>query len=252
MRRTRQIAMARRTHKKGGQEVSQGWLVTFSDLVTLLLTFFVLLLSMSTLDKKIITIAFTNFSDEAAFLESRDSGRISQEIELIEEILDNPWEILEKQDRIKDLLFPDRVLSPEINRSTLNENIEVLSRPEGVALVLSDKLLFTPESSRLNARAAQLLEQIRQLILAVKAPVNVAGYTDATGGPYFDNYELSAERALSVLSYFLENGLNPEQFSVSGYGPNRPAASNRTPSGRRRNRRVEILLKTKPHAKTYL
>ena len=58
--------MARRTHKKGGQAVSQGWLVTFSDLVTLLLTFFVLLLSMSTLDKKIITIAFTNFSDKAA------------------------------------------------------------------------------------------------------------------------------------------------------------------------------------------
>lgn len=244
--------MARRTHKKGGQAVSQGWLVTFSDLVTLLLTFFVLLLSMSTLDKKIITIAFTNFSDKAAFLDSRASGRIPQEIELIEEILENPWEILDKKNRIKDLLFPDRVLHPDINRSTLDQNIQVLNRPEGVALVLSDKLLFAPESSRLSSQATRLLEQIRLLIMAVNAPVNVAGYTDATGGPHYDNTRLSAERALTVLNHFLTHGLSPEQFSVSGYGPHRPLASNQTPSGRKQNRRVEIVLKTKPHAKTYL
>jgi len=244
--------MARRTHKKGGQAVSQGWLVTFSDLVTLLLTFFVLLLSMSTLDKKIITIAFTNFSDKAAFLESRDSGRIPENIELIEQLLDNPWEMLEKQDRIKDLLFPEQALGPEINRSTLDKNIQVLNRPEGVALILSDRLLFRPESSRLNDQATRLLEQIKPLILAMNAPVNVAGFTDSTGGPNFDNVQLSAERAMAVLAYFLLQGLNPERFSVSGYGPNRPLASNQIPEGQSRNRRVEILLKTRPHTKTYL
>jgi len=244
--------MARRKKKRSENAGSQAWLVTFSDLVTLLLTFFVLLLSMSTMDKRIISAAFTNFNQRIDFLRSEPAGRIPSRIQLTKELLQNPWELFEKRQRIKELLFPDQVLPSDLNKSTLNENIRVLKRPEGVALVLSDTILFETGSAEPRAGARRLLEQIKLLLQTMSAPVNISGHTDSTTGPGFDNYELSARRALNVLRILTGQGVPPERFSVSGYGPDRPIASNLTAQGRQKNRRIEILLKTKPHAKTFL
>jgi len=244
--------MSRRRGKESKKPDSQGWLVTFSDLVTLLLTFFVLLLSMSTLDKKIITVAFSHFTEKIAFISAAESGKIPSEIRLVKETLQKPWEILEKKEQIKDLLFPDESLPPGINKSTLERNLQVLQRPEGVALVLSDQVLFHPGSSELKANAGALLDRVRTLLLTLPAPVNVSGHTDSTGGPGVNNYQLAAERAKAVLLYLLERDLDPDRFSISAYGPDSPVASNQNPQGRQKNRRVEILLKTKPYSKTYL
>ncbi len=244
--------MPRRKGKESSKPDSQGWLVTFSDLVTLLLTFFVLLLSMSTLDKKIVTLAFSHFSEKVAFLSDVESGKIPSEIRLVKETLEKPWEMLEKKKQIKDLLFPDQSLPAGISRSTLERNLQILQRPEGVALVLSDQLLFHSGSSELRADADALLDRIRTLLLTLPAPVNVSGHTDSTGGPEVDNYELSAARAEAVLRYLVQRKLDPDRFSLSAYGPDNPIASNQSPEGRQKNRRVEILLKTKPYSKTYL
>ncbi|MFP4391455.1 MAG: flagellar motor protein MotB [Desulfohalobiaceae bacterium] len=246
--------MARNRDKKEakGGVSRESWLVTFSDLVTLLLTFFVLLLSMSTLDIKIITVAFTDFQAKVDFLRSQDAAKVETQIELVTEMLNNPSELLQKKDRFKDLLFPDEVLPQEVLRSTLEENLEILERPEGVALVLNDQILFEPGSSQLLEPAQDILTRIAQMILATSAPVNISGHTDNTTGPGVDNYRLSARRALAVLELFLNQRIEPDRFSVSGYGPDRPIASNQTSEGRQKNRRVEILFKTKPHVQTYL
>lgn len=247
--------MARRKKKKSGGDDGggEGWLVTFSDLVTLLLTFFVLLLSMSTLDKKVVTIAFSTFSGKLAFLTSTDAGILSTRLTLIREALKNPWELFEKQKRFKDLLFPDELLPPGLNKSTLEQNLEILKRPEGIALLLSDKILFKPEKANLTSEAQFILKQIQQMLKLVPAPVNIAGYTDSTGNDKY-NYQLSGQRALAILKYFLtqDHQLDPGRFSISAYGPQHPRAANDTPASRAKNRRVEILLKTSPYFQTYL
>ena len=227
-------------------------MVTFSDMMTLLLTFFVLLLSMSSIDKKIITTAFTNFSARVAFISSKKSGEIPTRIKFVKETLTKPWEMLEKKEQIKDVLFPDQELPENINRSTLKKNINIMKRSEGIALVLSDELLFTPGGSDLDRKARSVLGQIVKLIHSISAPVNVSGHTDDTTGPGIDNLELSAQRAMSVLRYFLKQKVSPQRCSVSAYGPNRPIADNDSARGRSQNRRVEILLKTEPHVQTYL
>ncbi|MFP4212530.1 MAG: flagellar motor protein MotB [Desulfohalobiaceae bacterium] len=246
--------MARQDSKRKAKKAGAGdaWLVTFSDLVTLLLTFFVLLLSMSTLDIKVITVAFTDFQARVDFLQSKDSARAETSIELVTEMLENPWEALQKQDRIKDLLFPEEALPQEMLRSTLEENLEILERPEGVALVLNDQILFKPGSSQLQESGLEILDRLGRVILSTSAPVNISGHTDDTTAPGVNNYRLSSRRAMSVLEVFLGQGINPDRFSISGYGPDRPIASNQNPEGRQKNRRVEILLKTKPHVQTYL
>lgn len=240
-----------RKKKKGGGVAGDAWLVTFGDLVTLLLTFFVLLLSMSSMDRSILT-KITFFTDDLGFLTQRSAGRIPQRIKLIIDALEKPWEILDKEERIKDMLFPDDEIPPEISRSTLMENLRVLARPEGVALVLTDELLFPSGGAELNATARDLLGTVADVLLFMGAPVNVAGYTDAVGGASEANYRLSGDRALAVLEFFLERGLAPERFSASGYGPHWPMADNATPEGRAQNRRVEILLKTTPWLGAYV
>ena len=240
--------MARSKKKKAGLPKAL-WLVTFSDLVTLLLTFFVLLLSMSSMDTSVIKEISSVFSDKIAFMSRKSSGKIENRFEVVKEMIDKPWEVLEKKDRIKDLLFPDMVLPPDINRSTLQENLDILVRPEGVALVLSDNLLFPTGKTELPEQGQELLKQIASLIRIWPAPVNISGYTDNVPSFGRGNIKISAQRAMAVLDYFLNNKqMQGQRFSVSAYGPNFPIADNDTPQGRARNRRVEVLFKNMPHS----
>lgn len=236
--------------RKPSSDNTGSWLVTFSDLTTLLLTFFVLLLTMASMDKSILT-KVNMFMNEVGFVHTRGAGRIPSRLQMIVDLLENPLELSQKPDRFKDLLFPDDVMPPEIDRSTLMENILVLERDEGVALVLTDKLLFEPGSSTLTPAAKQILKPVAEVLGLMYADVNVSGHTDNPPNVTSDNLDLSGDRAMAVLRYFLESGLEPVRFSVSGYGPYWPLAQGDDEEARRINRRVEILVKTQPNIGGY-
>ena len=237
--------MARRKKKTDGGGGGDGWMVTFSDLMTLLLTFFVLLLTMSSMDRSILT-KLTLFTQDIGFMTYKGSGRMPTRVRLVTQLLERPWELLDKQERIKDLLFPDDVIPPDINRSTLMENVQVLARPEGAALVLSDKLLFERGGWVLSREAQVLLDQVTQVLAYTNAPVNVSGFTDEDPEGDLDEYQLSGRRAMSVLEHFLRGGQSPDRFTVSGYGPNWPLEQEWQDKNPAMNRRVEVLLKTTP------
>ena len=240
----------RKESREGSSSGGLGWMVTFADLMTLLLTFFVLLLSMSSMDKSVLRDAVVHFAGEMDLAPKRGAGRIPARFELVKKILEDPERALRESKHIKDLLFPDEVLPPDMMRSTLEKNLEILARPEGVALVLSDSLLFGTGQSGLDENGRRLLSEFAEFLAGTTMPVNVAGYTDNIPGGRKDNYALSGERAMSVLEYFLEKEFDPHRFSVSAYGETFPLADNASPEGRARNRRVEILLKTR--GRTYL
>jgi chemotaxis protein MotB len=226
-----------------------GWMLTFSDLVTLLLTFFVLLLSMSILDRSIILRAFqtvTIFEQEAGVLRHQSATKVKSRYRIVREMITDPWEAVENRQLIRDLLFPEEILSPAISKSTLDENIDILARTEGVAILLSDKLLFESAGYELKPEVGPVLQEIAGLLHIMNAPVNIAGYTDSLPGRSMPNLELSGRRALSVLEDLLGRGLEPTRFSASGYGPAFPLGDNATEQGRAMNRRVEILIKTGP------
>jgi chemotaxis protein MotB len=218
--------------------------------MTLLLSFFVLLLSMSSMDKSILRDVVSHFVGDMGLAPKKGAGRVTAKFEFLQQILDKPEKALLDPQRIKDTLFPDEILPEGMARSTLDENLQVLVRPEGIALVLSDGLLFGVGESVLTDDSRRLLSGFAEFLAAVPAPVNVAGYTDNIPAGQKDNYMLSSERAMSVLVYFLERGFEPRRFTVSAYGEAFPLGDNTTPEGRAMNRRVEILLKTS--GRTYL
>jgi chemotaxis protein MotB len=239
-----------RKEKKKAKGPAQTWLITFGDLVTLLLTFFVLLLSMASMDQSFLT-RVSVFTKDIGFLTYRGAGKVPERIHMIIELMERPQDVLLQDDRIKNLLFPDDVLPPGIDRGTLEENLRILRRQDGVALVLSDKLLFASGSARLGPAAEPLLAQIAKVLQYLPFNVNVAGYSDNLPGRTLDNYTLSGDRAESVLDYFLNQGFDPVRFSISAFGPNLPIADNTTRQGRATNRRVEILVKTQSMLGSY-
>ena len=220
------------------------WLVTFSDLMTLLLTFFVLLLTMASMDNAVLTKVTLSTAD-LGLLQKRGSGRVNAKERLISDLMEKPWEVLDKKQRIKDLLFPDDELPEEIKKSELDKNLDVLAKPDGVALVFTDQLLFTPGGSQLSDRGRYLIDRLVPLMTQTVAPINVAGYTDA-GENGADPYALSGDRALAVLTFLVDAGVPNDRFSLSAYGGNFPVLNEagQPVADSAMNRRVEILLKT--------
>jgi len=233
--------MARK--KKESCKPLELWLVTFSDLVTLLLTFFVLLLTMSSMDNAVLTKVTLHTAD-LGVLDKRGSGRATAKERLLSDLMEKPWEVLDKKQRVKDLLFPDDILPEEISKSELDRNLTILAKPDGVALVFTDQLLFAPDSSSLSAKGEFVLAQLVPMMTHTPAPINVAGYADRSDAAP-DAYALSGDRALAVLTYLVKGGVPDRRFSLSAYGADVPVTDERgRPADSPMNRRVEILLKT--------
>lgn len=242
--------MARRKKKGGGGE-GAAWLVTFSDLMTLLLTFFVLLLSMASMDTTTIT-RISTFAKGTSSIDLSGPGRVPERVELLTPLLKDPRNMQDKLQRIKDLLFPLDVLPKDISKGDLEKNLSILEHPEGVVIVLTDSLLFAEGSPILDEKGKKLIDVLTPVIHAVNADVNISGHTDTTPGRSMSNDDLSALRAMSVLERFLQAGMRADRFSISGYGPDKPMFPNDTSDGRRQNRRVELLVKTTPRVGSYV
>lgn len=242
--------MARRKKAKG-IPIGPLWLITYSDLVTLLLTFFVLLLTMTSMNTTLITRISVYMSDPN-YGDAEAAGKISRRVDEIVALLRDPDNVFTKQERLKDLLFPDEVLPPELLRGDLEENLRILAHPEGVVIVLTEELLFPHGSAALDGRGIKLLEGLAPVILALNTDVNISGHTDSTPAVGMSNDDLSVLRALAVLDRFLTARIPPDRFSVSGYGADKPMYPNTTADGRAKNNRVEILVKTTQRLGRYM
>jgi len=133
-------------------------------------------------------------------------------------------------------------------RHGFGSQVHAMIQARGLEIrVLTDSLLFTSGSATLQPKGAPLLGEIAQLVgIDHVHPVAVEGNTDdvpISGGAYPSNWELSTARASTVVRFLAGRGVDPARRSATGYAHQRPLASNATPAGRARNRRVEIVLR---------
>jgi chemotaxis protein MotB len=226
--------------------------------MTLLLTFFVLLLSMSSMESTVVS-RISVHSMSVSPLEQSGTSKMNERIEFIIKTLRDPDNVQNKQKRIKDLLFPLENLPDGMMQSELEKNLTILSHPDGVVIVLTDALLFAPGSSTLGVGGKKLLDQLTPVMQGMKADIAITGHSspgasDSSGAELSTPSsldELSFLRAAVVMEHFLQAGMPPKRFSLSGYGADKPMFSNDTREGRRKNRRVEILVKCTPRLAGY-
>lgn len=219
------------------------WLAAFGDLMSLLLCFFVLLLSMSSMDAKKVSEAIGSLSGAMSVLEGGTKTEVSKQRIQESTPIETTDETSEQVNRVTAAI-------EEVNEMVQQGQGPAVSLEEaqdGFVIELPASLLFKSGSATIqNEDALLFLKRIALIIgeLPNETRVSVQGHTDNQGpgsnSPYKDNWELSSARAISVLQELILDGVDPKRISSAGYGEYSPKATNVTESGREKNRRVEL------------
>lgn len=271
--------MARRKAEEP-ESVSGGWINTFADLMNLLLCFFVLLFSMSTVDADKYEELVTSMSEsidifdgggisvgDGAFVSSGTSQKISMEKYFNEfensgedeTAEDDSSELSEeeqyKQKMAQQLKEKTEELYEEVNESATNKNVQDLVRVnmdeqyQYVQISLNGAILFDSGSDEIKKSALSLLSSVGDILKVYDDHmIKVEGHTDnvpISGGEFKNNMWLSTARATRVFEYFTTHkGLSPKTMETTGRSEYEPVAPNNTEKGRAKNRRVEIKIYT--------
>lgn len=209
------------------------WELTFTDMLTLLLTFFIFIIAVSTFK----TSEYKRFWKNVEYrgwgvgVGEKHVPTQSFKFALIKD-LKLPWMTPEAE------ILLTR-LEDTFNRSDF-QGVAVNYDENKISLAVSEQLSFGAGQDRLNENAKPLLLKLIPVLHSSPFNVAVEGHTDALTTDKVDNMELSLDRALAVARFLIQNGLDKNKISVSGYGPYRPLVDNRLPDERQRNRRVEI------------
>jgi len=234
---------------KGG---APEWMVTYGDLVTLLMCFFVLLFAFSEIDAQKFEAVMQSFSGSAGILES---GKALSEDQLVfdasPENTVTPEAInAEKQERIKEQLEAAlQELEQAFEGEEFGADIEVEISENRLIIRLTNNVLFDSASADIKPEALNILETIGEILkgeLFTTSTFEIEGHTDnvpINTERYPSNWHLSSARSASVIQYFHEGlGFEYERFKIGAYGEYKPIDTNTTASGRANNRRVEIII----------
>ncbi len=247
------------------------WITTFSDLMNLLLCFFIMLFAMSTIDQEKFQELVTSMSASFGVFEGsatsviegtlvssgvaelNDLGEKYQDMGLnfegsSEVIADNYEEYKDQQ--IIEMYSQSEQMQEEIEQKLqdgeIGEQVEVTVTAQYVQLTLSGSLLFESASADVRPESIPYVEKIGGILSGYDGNIiEIIGHTDSvpmTGSlKYEDNIDLSMGRAKTIALYAVENnGLNIKDILFSGKGEYDPLVSNATAEGRAQNRRVEI------------
>ena len=225
------------------EECLPAWLAAFGDLMSLLLCFFVLLLSMSSMDAKKVSEAIGSLSGAMSVLEGGAQTEVSKKRIQQSTPIESTDETADTVNRVTQAITD----SNEMMEKGHGPAISLEESQEGFVIKLPASLLFKSGSATIESEDALLfLKRIALIIdeLPNNMEVSVKGHTDDQGpgknSPFKDNWELSSARGISVLQELILDGVAPEKLSAAGYAEFTPIATNATSSGREKNRRVEL------------
>lgn len=234
------------------EEGAPAWVVTFGDLMSLLLCFFVLLLSFSEMDKAkykevsgSLAKAFGVQRKIKAFQAPKGIKMISRDFdqELIPARPREEFIAMQQREKIGTALKKE----VETRFRDLQNLIQVEVGEKEVTIRLMGETTFDSGKADIKAQMVPLLLKIGSVLADGKGEVIIAGHTDNVpvyGGPYGSNLKLSIARAATVAEFLLAKSAIPaSRVSTMGFGKYRPIESNDTDEGRKRNRRVEIILR---------
>jgi chemotaxis protein MotB len=190
------------------EEKEAGWLISYIDILTLLLTLFVLLLA---------------YHPQSLLKQTHDAASTARPHT---ETMARP---------MANFTIPEDI----------RDKVDIVKDPNNVNLLIKDEVLFDVGSSNLKVTGETLLGRIAQILGQNDYPLSVEGHTDNTPihtAQFPSNWELSTLRATTVTRYFIEHGIAVDRLRAIGYADTQPIADNSTDEGRARNRRVSLVV----------
>lgn len=212
------------------------WLLTYADMITLLLVFFIVLYALSVV----------NQDRYKSLMEALRAALTGQQVSTVGKTHQThakfppPSPIASTN---QDFLL--KKLQAVIRKDHLTARIQVYPVPQGVMVMILSGVLFNPGEARIQPSAVKVMGDLGRVLGAVPNPVVVQGFTDSTPidtSEYHSNWDLSAMRAARVVDYWTGEGLSPTRFMLEGFGQYAPVATNATAAGRAKNRRVDVLV----------
>lgn len=221
------------------------WMVTFSDLITLILVFFILLFSMSQID----IVKFRAIADsfqQKQILEFYPSVIPFEKPSSEPEIEMNADQRDTRAEREKDLQELLTEIQAYLKENELSDIVVATRTERGVVLVLQEQALFASGEAAILETSYPFLNKVGNLLSQIPNFVKVEGHTDnrpISTYQFPSNWELSSARASAVIRYLIQaENLDPKRFIAVGYGDTRPIAPNDTSDNLQKNRRVEIIV----------
>ncbi len=224
------------------------WMCTFGDLMSLLLCFFVLLLSFSEVDRqKYKQVAG---SMEKAFGVQRKKN-VSESPRHGLKMIAKDFDQEAIATRVKEFIGQELEENFDALYGKIEDDIEIEAGKDQVIIRLMGESTFDSGKADIKPELKPMILRIGQILSAeTTGDIIIAGHTDDVpikGGPFDSNLKLSIARAATVAQFLLDQiTIDPKRLSTMGFGEYRPIADNHTEAGRRKNRRVEIIVGTLP------
>ena len=231
------------------EEGAPAWMATFGDMMSLLLTFFILILSFANMDVIKFSAAVGSLRD-AFGSRQVDPGELESYAATLIRLSDEPSsrmiQVVELPQRIRvaeaDL---ERRIKLMIATHELEKLVEAERTSRGVVVRVQGQLLFEPGSARMLPEAFVVLREIAELVRDADNDVSIEGHTDDTPiqtAAFPSNWHLSADRAISVLEYLAgAEAVDSRRLSAAGFAEMKPLVPNDSPAHRDENRRVEFV-----------
>jgi len=240
------------------QDYGSTWLITYSDMVTIILCFFIIFFMMNAEELSVLSHLKENLSEEVEVMATEVEEKSQKIDHLSDENIRLAEENLGLTESLENLQFAlnEAKTGEEASMSFIQylqdkeimDFVEIIENERGLAIRFSDQVLFDSGEAALNAEGLMLLEEMAETLkdMELENHMIIEGHTDnvpTDPANYPSNWELSLDRSMGVARYFIdEKDFSEHQISVSGYGETRPLASNEEPEGRAKNRRIEIVI----------
>lgn len=243
-----------------GKGSNDRWLLTYSDMITLLLALFIILYSMSTVDTKKTAQMAENFATALNNGQTTGTGHTAGQTSGKGSGTGGTGTgakglgTATQKDALDEIYS---ILSNYVDQNHLENQIGLDNTDSYVRIHLKDKLMFVPNSATMLPASQPALKEIEQAITQIYDRVdtitisgNTADVGEHTTASDQVSWRLSTDRAVTVLNAMVGYGLEEDKLSIEGYAHFNPVASNNNEAGRAKNRRVEITIYKNPVNKT--
>ncbi len=216
------------------------WMVTYGDLMSLLLTFFVLIVSFSSMQESKFLQALGSLKGALGIMRHMESSFVKPYV---------AFPKLTSKDK-KRLSLMIQSMKMSLQEKELDKKVKMNIKDNGILIRIDAPLLFPSGKADLKSEVIPVLDKIVEMAKGWPNSIRIEGHTDNRpihSVRFPSNWELSSARAIAVLRYFIKRGVPAGRLAAVGYGEYHPLLPNTTPENMAKNRRVEIYIKYKEY-----
>ncbi|WP_053954928.1 OmpA/MotB family protein [Inediibacterium massiliense] len=220
-------------------DISTNWLITYSDMITIILCFFIIFFSLNAKEMSMLTEIKDSLSKKVSTLTSENE-------KLKEERNSLAAKLFGLTDIEKDVVTSKEDFITFLRKNNLLDQVKILENERGLVIRFRDSILFPSAKANISKEGYEVLDHIGEKLKNIDNDIIVEGFTDnlpIRTKEFPSNWELSVARAIHVVKFLTETkGIDENRISVSGFGERKPIDTNKTSTGRSNNRRIEITI----------